>query len=115
MLFFYTVKETTPTRQLSTSVSSPTLPPAPVNIELNRQYVDKDTDCYCLFICWEHPLTLSLDEFKGYNVYVNDTLDSQVPSQAETSVLLSDIPRNQVIRIKAIICSIIYVCYLCFI
>ncbi len=69
--------------------------PPPLNLELTRQYVDNDTDCYCLFVCWEHPPKLPSNSV-AYNVYVNNVLSDTIAMTAETSVLLSDIPRNQV-------------------
>lgn len=62
-------------------------------MELTRQFVENNA--YCLAIHWEPPKPLPQD-ISGYNVYVNSKLDSTIEPTAETFVLLSDIPRNEV-------------------
>ena len=81
--------------------------PPPQNLELNRQFVEKDSDTYCLSVCWEHPPALPPDA-RGYNVYVNNTFDSTVGVDSETSVLLSGIPRNQVVSYAYVVCCLLF-------
>ena len=91
------------------NITSLSVIPPPINLELTRQFVENNA--YCLAIHWEPPKPLPQD-ITSYNVYVNGELDSTIESTAETFVLLSDIPRNEV-NIIIIIVIIIFILLFC--
>lgn len=86
-------------------MATPSIPP-PLNLELTRQFVQDDA--YSLALHWDHPKPLPPGT-SGYNVYTNGALDCTVGANEETFVLLSGVPRNQVIIIMIMMMMIMII------
>lgn len=67
--------------------------PPPLNVMLERQFVDEGQ--YTVAIKWEMPHPLP-EGVTGYCVYVNGELHYEISEPDRTSVLLTGIPRKQV-------------------
>jgi hypothetical protein len=69
----------------------PLLPP--LNLELDRQFVEGDG--YGVALTWTPPSPVP-PHATGYNVYVNGELMSVVEGVDQSSVIISGVPRKQV-------------------
>ena len=67
--------------------------PPPLNLELDRQFVEGDG--YGVALTWTPPSPLP-PHATGYNVYVNGELMSVVQGVEQSSVIISGVPRKQV-------------------
>lgn len=75
----------------SSGHEQPLLPP--LNLELDRQFVEGDG--YGVALTWSPPSPIP-PHATGYNVYVNGELMSVVQGVEQSSVIISGVPRKQV-------------------
>ena len=80
------------------SFGEPLTPPR--EIELDRQFVEGDG--YGVALSWRPPSPLP-PSAKGYNVYVNGELMSNVEGVDQTSIIISGVPRKQVSLDKRVV------------
>lgn len=82
----------------SGSSEQPLLPP--LNLELDRQFVEGDG--YGVALTWTPPSPFPPHAI-GYNVYVNGELMSVVEGVEKSSVIISGVPRKQVSCIESLL------------